>query len=443
MEQKFLQYNLHQHLFNKEDRLLLTVSGGVDSMVMLHLLHKHGFQITVAHCNFGLRGSESDGDASLVEETCRQLKTSCFIRQFDTTEFATENGLSIQMAARELRYSWFEELRKNHGFDYILTAHHADDQLETILLNLVRGKGPTGWSGIPVKNRFIVRPMLSLFKEEIHSYAKEQNIPYRDDSSNLKSDYDRNFIRHRITPLLKELNPSAVNTFTQLGEMAGIREEMIKDYLELIKPSLLKSDNNSWEIDLTELNKKSTAPGILYELIGQKGFTYEQCCSIVENEKLSSGKQYLSSDYRAIVNRGTLLIKEKVRIGINTITFSPNEKEVVFAHGKIKIKLTDKDSIDYKNLASNEACIDAGKISTSLHIRGAQTGDSFMPLGMNHKKLLSDFYIDKKMSIFEKEETGLLVNENDIIWVIGHRIDQRYRISEKTKKVLHLTWIPE
>lgn len=443
MEQKFLQYNLHQHLFNKEDRLLLTVSGGVDSMVLLHLLHKHGFQITVAHCNFGLRGKESDGDASFVEETCRQLKTPCFIRQFDTTEFATENGLSIQMAARELRYSWFEELRKNHGFDYILTAHHADDQLETILLNLVRGKGPSTWSGIPVKNGFIVRPMLSLFKEEIHSYAKEQNITYRDDSSNLKSDYDRNFLRHRITPLLKELNPSAVNTFTQLGEMASIREEMIKDYIELIKPMMLKSESNSWEIDLMELNKKSAAAGILYELISQKGFTYEQCCSILESGKDSSGKQYLSADFRAIINRGTLLIKEKDLVGIASVAFSLNEKEVFFAHGKIEVNVTDEASIDYKNLASNQACIDADKIGTNLHIRGAQTGDFFMPLGMNHKKLLSDFYIDKKMSIFEKEETGLLVNENDIIWVIGHRIDQRYRITEKTKKVLHLKWIPE
>ena len=188
MEQKLLKFIFQHQLFEKEHRLLLTISGGIDSMVMLHLLHKHSFNISVAHCNFGLRGAESDGDASLVEETCRKLNISCFTREFDTTSFANENGISIQMSAREIRYSWFRELKKNHGFDFILTAHHANDQLETILLNFVRGKGPSAWSGIPVKNGEIVRPMLSIYKEEIHLFAKDHGIESREDSSNKKTD---------------------------------------------------------------------------------------------------------------------------------------------------------------------------------------------------------------------------------------------------------------
>jgi tRNA(Ile)-lysidine synthase len=443
MEQKFLQYINHQHLFNKEHRLLLAVSGGIDSMVMLHLLHKHAFHITVAHCNFNLRGDESDGDASFVEEICSKLKTPCFIRHFNTSDFAYENGISIQMAARELRYSWFEELCQNHGFDFILTAHHADDQLETILLNLVRGKGPSSWSGIPVKNGKVVRPMLSLFKEEIHRYASDLKIDHRVDSSNLKADYDRNFIRHRITPLLKEINPSVVNTFSQISEMSAARELMIKDYIARVQASLKSEVNDTSNIDLVELKKLPAAAAVLFEIIQEKGFSFEQCQSIIEIEPSISGKQYLSQYYRAIVNRGQLLIKENTATTINAISFFIDQTQVQYRQGTIAIATKDKSSIDYKSLEDNEACFDAEKLNSTLQIRAPQTGDSFMPLGMEHKKLISDFFIDKKMSIFEKEQTGLLVNDNEIIWVIGHRIDQRYRVTEETKKVLHLKWIPE
>ncbi len=443
MEQKFLQYINHQHLFNKEHRLLLAVSGGIDSMVMLHLLHKHAFHITVAHCNFNLRGDESDGDASFVEEICSHLKTPCFIRQFNTTDYANENGISIQMAARELRYTLFDELCQNHGFDFILTAHHADDQLETILLNLVRGKGPSTWSGIPVKNGKVVRPMLSLLKEEIHHYASELKIAHRIDSSNLKSDYDRNFIRHRITPLLKEINPSVVNTFSQISEMSAAREMMIKDYVAGIQASLKSDENSTTKIDLIELKKLPAAAAVLYEIIQEKGFSFDQCNSIIELETSISGKQYFSQYYRAIVNRGQLLIKENTATTISTINFSTNQTQIDYLLGHIAIKTVDKSAIDYKSLDDNEACFDAEKLEPILQIRAPQTGDSFMPLGMEHKKLISDFFIDKKMSIFEKEQTGLLVNNNEIIWVIGHRIDQRYRITEETQKVLHLKWIQE
>lgn len=443
MEQQLLKFIRQHQLFDKEHRLLLTVSGGVDSMVLLHLLHKQQYHITVAHCNFGLRAIDSDLDASFVEDTCSKLQIPCFIRKFETATYAADNGISIQMAARELRYEWFDELKKNHGFNYILTAHHADDQLETILLNLVRGKGPITWSGIPLKNESIVRPMLSLFKEEIHLYAKEHEIAYREDSSNLKADYDRNFIRHRITPLLKELNPSVVNTFSSLGEMAGARELMIKQYIAIIKPQLCKEEYGILKIDLKELMTLTAPSGILFELIGEKGFSHEQCINITEGHIHDTGKHYFSEIYRAIVDRGKLLIKEKSEDKMHSMQFSKNEHTVQFWRGEIQLKLVSRSEIDYKNLPENEACIDAETIEQTLEIRSPKNADSFMPLGMKHKKLLSDFFIDKKMSIFDKEQTALLVSGNEIIWVIGHRIDQRYCITEKTVKILHLKWIQQ
>lgn len=443
MEQKLLKFIHHHQLFEKGHRLLLTVSGGIDSMVMLHLLHKFQFNISVAHCNFGLRGEESDADTSFVEDTCGKLQIPCFIRHFDTNAFATENGISIQMAARELRYMWFHELKKNHGFDFIITAHHADDQLETILLNLVRGKGPSSWSGIPIKNGEIIRPMLSLFKEEINLYAREHAIKSREDSSNLKADYDRNFIRHRITPLLKELNPSVVNTFSQNAEMAASRELMIKDYLRIIKTGLIKEESDSLKIDLIELLKLPAPASILFELIAEKGFTHDQCNSITSNEIRTSGKQYFSENFRAIIDRNVLVIKINSIKNIEPATFSLNEKTVIIGTGELTIQCLNKTEIDYKNIPENEACIDLEMLASTLQIRGIENGDFFMPLGMEHKKLLSDFFIDKKMSIFEKEQTAVLLNNNDIIWVIGHRIDHRYRITEKTNKVLHLIWTPK
>jgi len=435
MKEKFLRYISEKKLCTVKDKILLTVSGGIDSMVMLHLFHKNGFNIAVAHVNFQLRGSESDGDEQLVKKICAQFSIPFFSKQVDTRSYALQHSLSTQMAARELRYAWFNELTHQHHFDFVATAHHVNDSIETVLLNFVRGSGMEGYDGIAVKNKNIIRPLLFAMRNEIEIYAQQNKIEWREDSSNASDDYSRNFIRHNVVPLLKEINPSLENSFqdavekilgaSELGNL-GLRtwEEKFKTE----KENVIFFSKKGFE------NFENTA-GLLWNLVKQYGFNIDQCKNIINALSGQSGKRFSSTDFELIVDREHLIISKHE----NELSEVLIEKNQLEAHlGKSILKIT---SLDKVELSDNNsiALLDADKIQFPLKWRKWKSGDYFFPLGMNHKKKLSDFFIDQKISVAEKETITVLESANEIVWVVGYRIDERFKILGTTKRVIQFS----
>jgi len=421
----------------QSSRLLLAVSGGVDSMVLLYLLKKSKIDFEVAHCNFNLRGEESEKDYLFVKKTCLQYNIVFNGKKYDTSLYAKEKGVSIQMAARELRYNWFYEIMQTKKLLYLVVAHHKNDQSETVLLNILRGRGSFSWEGMSFLKKNIIRPLLNYSKQELINYAKENKIEWREDSSNEKSDYQRNFIRNIIIPELEKQFPAAENNLVQLADITRYNNSILREFIKQKKSQLCSNENGILKIDSNLLIKENNPSVLLFHLINSYGFNFENCVQMLDT-KHASGKKFYSENYIALIDRNSILIKKSEII--NTASFHINtiSKPVIFNQLEFNFREISNKHIELKTPLKSTALIDQYKIQFPLELRTYREGDYFYPLGMKGKKLLSDFFIDEKINDFDKKQIPLLCCNQQIIWVAGYRIDDRYKVTDATQKILRV-----
>ncbi|MDB0040799.1 tRNA lysidine(34) synthetase TilS [Algibacter sp.] len=419
--------------FLNQSKLLIAISGGLDSVVLTHLCHKLGFHIALAHCNFNLRGNESDADEDFVLQLAENLELEVFVERFDTELYAKENKCSIQMAARELRYTWFAELAEQLKFDYILTAHHADDNLETFIINFTRGTGLEGLKGIPEVNDKFVRPLLSFSSKDIETYAQVNNMKWRDDSSNKSVKYLRNKLRHEVIPILKEINPSLLQSFkstlSNLNDTADIIEESTN---AVLKRAIETIDENHVAFKISEFKNVNNPKAYLFEIFKDYGFTeWNDVVNLLDAE---TGKQVFSNTHRLIKNRNQLLLS-KIQLNDNQeilITEDDDKKQT----GLGILFFNETDAVLEPSL--NCIYVDKALLKFPLTLRNIKEGDVFYPLGMSGKKKVGKYFKDERLSLLDKENTWLLCSGDHIIWVVNRRADNRFRVTENTKRILKI-----
>lgn len=431
MLQKLQEYIDKHKLFTTENKLLLAVSGGIDSIVMLNLLHRLGYNIEVAHMNFNLRAEESAGDENFVRNICEQLNVDFHVKRVDTLKVQADDKISIQMAARKLRYDWFQELRNEFKFDYLLTAHHADDSIETVLINILRGTGLSGLKGI-VHNDLAIRPMLCFGRDEIHDYARTNHIHWREDSSNAKEDYLRNKLRLNIMPQLDKIAHQWRVNVLKLSDDILISEKILdKHYNEDV--SIIFSNNI---YDLNQIKNREDGFWLFRKSLLTFNFSHGLIDDILLNIDTQAGAIFSSTTHRLLKDRNVFILEElhnlasSVEIIIDLdLSIKNNSKH------ELELQLLDIKDRPVK-FQKNEINLDYEKLQFPLLIRHWQAGDWFIPLGMKGKKKLSDFFIDEKFSIQQKENTFVLVSGNEIAAILNNRIDERFKLSESTTKIL-------
>ncbi|WP_104733942.1 tRNA lysidine(34) synthetase TilS [Hanstruepera ponticola] len=432
---KQFQDHINKNLpFLKKSKLLIAISGGLDSVVLTQLCHQLKLQISLAHCNFNLRGKESDADEDFVLNLAEDLNLEVFVESFDTENYANENKLSIQMAARELRYQWFLELATQLHFDYVLTAHHADDNLETFLINLTRGTGLEGLTGIPETNDHIVRPLLPFSREMILEYAESNNLVWREDSSNASTKYFRNKLRHDVIPILKELNPQLLQSFDKTQNHLQDSQNIIADAITRIQKKVVAIEGDNILVDIKKILKLSSPKAYLYELLKDFGFTeWDDVYKLLSSQ---SGKVVLSKTHRLIKNRNYLIITSLYNESDHeNIKVTEHDYEIVLPIGNMIFKtVTNFSTIDRSSIY-----VDKDLLKYPLTVRKWEKGDYFYPFGMTGKKKLSKFFKDEKWSLPEKEQALLLVSDDDkIIWILNSRMDNRFKVTDKTTTILKL-----
>lgn len=429
-----LQQHITQNLpFLKESKLLIAISGGVDSVVLVNLCYNLGLDISLAHCNFNLRGNESDDDEQFVIELANKLDIEAFTESFDTEGYAVLNKVSIQMAARELRYFWFDELAQQLAFDYILTAHHADDNLETFLINFSRGTGLDGLTGIPEVNNKFVRPLLPFSRENVIDYAKTNNLQWRVDSSNASTKYLRNKLRHEIIPILKEINPSLLQSYQGTISNLSDTADIVEDYMELFLAEAIDTiEDNKIVFNISAFKKHNNPKAYLFEALKDYGFT--QWNDVVNLLNAQSGKYVLSNTHRLIKHGDTLLLSEIETEEIKTITINTFSEVTETPFGTLSFSVVD-------TIAHNEAntiFVDKALLKLPLTIRKWEVGDVFFPFGMVGKKRVSKYFKDEKLSLLDKESSLLLCSGEDIVWIINRRADNRFRVTENTNEIIKI-----
>jgi len=447
VQKKLLKFIQKEQLFNNKSKLLVAVSGGVDSMVLLDVLHQLQFPLAVAHCNFKLRDKESDNDELFVKEAAKKLNAPFFSTSFDTAHYAKTNGISTQMAARDLRYNWFEKLRKEHKYELITTAHHQDDNLETILLNLIKGTALRGLSGISPKNGKVVRPLLPFTKNEILEYANTNKLQWREDVSNTSKKYERNKIRLEVIPILKEMNPRLLKNLSKntsyLRDTEHIYANGLKHHL---KSWLIKRGEETY-IPVLKILKTKGYPTILYEYLNLFGFNATQVEQIIESFDAQAGKQFLTETHQLIKDRKFLILSPKTNESKSLHLIDIKQTELLVKDGTFTIKLDrfakpiqEELFKNYLPKTESEAKLHYNKIAFPIRLRRWQKGDFFYPFGMKRKKKkLSDFFTNLKLSILEKEKVWILEDDKKrIMWVVGYRIDDRFAIHKKIKQVYYI-----
>lgn len=419
--------------FLREGKLLLATSGGLDSMVMAHLFHQLKYEMALAHCNFQLRGLESFGDQQFVQEFAEANSIPIFVTQFDTTAFAQDYKLSTQVAARELRYNWFYELLETEKYDYVLTAHHADDNLETFFINLSRGTGLEGLVGIPEQNDTIIRPLLLFSRQEIADYASENKISWREDSSNASDKYLRNKIRHHLAPLLKELNPNFLASFQKTQSYLQESSTMVEDASIMVYQQVARQQEDQIYFDLKKLKKLPNYRSYLYQWLHEFGFTaWDDVYDLVESQ---SGKQVFSAEFRLLKDREYFILSPiNVESEKEVYFINENETEV-----KIPLKLRFCKVTDISNASNRIIFVDEDQLQFPLVLRRWQEGDIFQPFGMEGRsKKLSKLFKDEKWSLLEKENCWILLSGDRIVWVVGLRQDERFRVNDSTQRILKI-----
>jgi tRNA(Ile)-lysidine synthase len=430
--QKFIVKN---NLFTEKNRILLALSGGIDSMVLLHMLKSLGYNISAAHCNFCLRGNESNDDEKFVKEICLKWNIKLFVKKTNTLAYAEKHRCSTQEAAREIRYTWFNKLANKNKFDFIVTAHNANDTIETFLINLIRGSGTKGLSGIPLKNNNIVRPLLFAKRIKIESYAQKNKIPYRNDSSNASLKYVRNKIRLNIIPELKKINPGFEDVVLKEIELMQQTNLFIEKYIQQEFKNLCKLEKNTLKIDIDFLKKMHSPELIIYNLLYNYSFSPTTISDIFNSLYSQPGKKFYSTTHTLIKDRKYFLLSESKN--------KTNKEKLITAKTK---KISTPISLSFSTIPSplkysnnpNIALIDIKKIIFPLKVRKWKKGDYFIPLGMKGKKKLSDFFIDQKISLNKKQETYVIESGGEIVWVIGFRISEKFKLTGNSSDALKI-----
>lgn len=435
--EKFLTDEIH---LQSSNRILLAVSGGVDSMVMLDLFLKTNFEFGVAHCNFGLRGEESDADHTLVKEYCSDHNITFFEKYFDTQHFIALNKTGVQETARNLRYDWFNQVSADHDFDYIATAHQMSDVLETILFNITRGTGIAGLHGIAAKNKNLIRPLLFAKRNEIEVYAEHENIGFRTDSSNASNKYSRNKIRNFIVPVLKDINPLAEDHFFSLSHQVSFIEKIFYSHISEEWNSCHTIVNGKIEISIPSVLKLDPAEKYLYEFLAPYGYNSNQVTDIFLSFTEQSGKEFHSPSHILIKDRNTLVLtKQRPRENMEFTITEDDEKIQLPGADIILEKITSKAGIRF---AEHTFFFDSDKLIFPLTLRKWRDGDKFMPLGMNDLKKISDFFIDEKINVIDKSASWILINnDNETICVLPYRIDDRFKLTPETVNIIRLTFV--
>lgn len=406
----------------------------MDSMVMFHLMRQGGYRLGVAHCNYQLRGEDAEADEALVRAICRQENIPFFCRRFETTAYAAARGISVQMAARDLRYTYFEELASAEGYDFIATAHHFSDAIESVLLNLVRGTGIDGFRGVAVKKGNVIRPMLFATRRMIQLYASEKKIAWREDVSNASDDYQRNFLRHQVIPRLEEMNPAFEEGFRQTHErLLGSRELMLQ-YLKSFRSSAVEVRNDRETlVDIRKVHESPSPAVLLWELIKDQGFNFAQCRKMVDEHQ--PGKIFQSDSHQVLVDRTHYIVERKQATGFVARTIDRGQS--LAGETPFVLALHEVPRADFNlKMDSSLAQIDADRLQFPLIWRKWESGDYFVPLGMQQEKKLSDFLIDLKVPFNSKADITVVQSGKDIVWVAGFRISERYKITEATRRVL-------
>ena len=445
MLEKFKSAIAKNNLWNNNTRLVVACSGGIDSMTLCDLLLTNNQSFSIAHCNFKLRGKESDKDEQFVREYAKENNLTYYATEFKTNDLAKENKQSIQLTARNLRYDWLEKIRKQDGAHFILTAHHLDDQVETMFANIINGTGIKGLHGMLVKQGKIVRPLLEISKDEIESYSKENSIIYREDASNLEDKYQRNFIRHHISPLFKNVNIQYKNNFSNLAKRILDYEYLSKLSIDKIKNKQLINNELYSYISIFFLKNHKAKSTVIYELFSPYGFGIEECKSIEKYlEAPQSGKQFLSDSHRILVDRKRLIIARREAKEFPVQYYDQIPNQILFGGFKIYVNTVPIEKLNVKS-SSRYAYFDIDKIEFPLSIRQRKEGDYFYPFGLTKphsdkvgKKNISKYFKDEKFNAIEKEHTPILFSGEKCIWLVGERIDDRFKVTEQTKNVLKM-----
>ncbi|NVN94478.1 MAG: tRNA lysidine(34) synthetase TilS [Bacteroidetes bacterium] len=435
MFKQFKRYISAQKLFTRKDKILLTVSGGLDSVVMCELFYQSGLQFGIAHCNFLLRGQESDLDEIFVKDLASKYNVPFHVNHFQTIDFASEKNVSIQMAARQLRYDWFEELVEAEKYQYYATAHHQNDEIETFFINLLRGTGIAGLHGILPKQNHLIRPLLFTCREKIEKFANELQLKHREDSSNSSEKYLRNAIRHNIIPQFKYLTNDFERIMIENIEKIRETEIIFNEMLEIKRKEIVNIENSKVLLNIEKLLALYPVKIYLYHFLSPFGFNNETIESLILSLNEISGKQFFSPTHRLLKDRENLIITEIDNDFREDEVYYIKEDDIqIFNPIILEFRITTESEMIKINPDKNLAYLDFDKLKFPLYLRKWQYGDFFFPFGMNGKKKVSDFFTDQKFSIIDKENTWLLCSGDNIVWVVGWRIDEHYRLTTKTHR---------
>nr|WP_068891408.1 tRNA lysidine(34) synthetase TilS [Pedobacter panaciterrae] len=431
--QNFKDFISHNSLFTTHDRILLAVSGGKDSVLMAHLFKLAGFDFGIAHCNFNLRADESQRDETFVRMLATSMEVPFYVTHFKTKNYAADHKISTQMAARDLRYNWFEEIREANNYNFIALAQHQDDAMETVLLNLTRGTGIAGLHGILPKREKLIRPLLFLSREQINELIANNNVDFVEDSSNLSVDYARNKIRINVIPHLKEINPNLEQTFDQNIQRFSETELVLQKVVSELRHSLLVKKQNNLHLPIAKVKALTPQRLLMFELLRPYGFSEFVVIELLQALSKQSGTSFYSSSHRITIDREDMILSPLAEENQHLAFIHINDQSVKLSQHTMLMSFIDKPFFDKD---TDKAFVDVDKLLFPLILRTWQSGDKFMPFGMKSFKKLSDFFIDMKVPLIEKDNIPVLVNGNgEIIWLAGMRQDERYKVTPATKKI--------
>ncbi len=437
MLQEFQLYIETEKIVPYRGKMLLAISGGKDSVCMAHLFKQANLDFAIAHCNFQLRGTDSNDDADFVKKLAFELEAEYHSKSFDTLQFASEHKISTQMAARQLRYDYFHELLDSHGYAGIATAHHMDDIVETMILNLARGTGLAGLHGIFPIRKNVYRPLLFTNANEIEQYLRDNNYGWREDASNKETKYKRNLVRHKILPVLEELNPSFRKAFSDSANRIRSIENYLKESLAEERAKISKTTEDEVYVQLKELRSFASPEVLLDFILSDYGFLYSQSLDIIKGDH-SSGKLFRSNSHELLIDRNNLIIRphdQKLSFDNQIQITKEGEFHLFNLRFDVKKEKADLNKIDK---SPQVALLDADKIRFPLIVRAWNKGDSFRPLGMKGEKKVSDFLIDNKVSLFDKERTCVILSGDKIVWLAGHRISEDHKLTTNSNQALKI-----